>query len=202
MRLYLFIFFFVMCFQSRSYAQIESTFNCRFLSEIFNYIKYDHKERVIAFDQIGGVLEYSFGKKGIRFKNTSHLPDSTFNLLVSKYDLLNFRDEPLVKENYTSNIIVDTMGFFPSSCECLKRESDSTKYEVSNKWITNKNIPENIQLIRLSLVSIDKNMLVLVLNSNRSIYYFGYFYFEIDGNINPVLKKIKWGQPDYDIDNK
>ncbi len=131
------------------------------------------------------------------------MSDSSFNSIVKKYDLLNLVDDPLVNRWYKRNIIVDTLNFFPNNCACLINinKSDSVSYEISNKWVINKAIPKDTQLIRLANIYIEKGMLVIVLNSNRSPYYFGYFYFDLSNNMKPELKKIKWLQPQYDIDD-
>jgi hypothetical protein len=198
---FLFTILFVILLQHICYSQTESSFGCKFLEEIFNYIKIGHKERVQALKKIGGVIEYSYVRKKIKYKNTSTLPDSSFNSIVKKYDLINLVDDPLVNKKYKINIIVDTINFFSENCKCLANGSDSSYYKISNKWIVNKDIHNDTQLIRLANIFIEKGMLVIVLNSNRSPYYFGYFYFELASDINPELRKIKWLQPQYDIDN-
>lgn len=200
---FLFTISFIILLQNICHSQTESGFGCKFLNEIFNYIKIGHKERVKALDKIGGVVEYSYVRKRIKYKNTSALPDSSFNAIVKKYDLLNLVNDPLVSEWYKINIIVDTVNFFSKNCACLENinNRDSISYQISNKWIVNKSIHKDTQLIRLANIYIEKGMLVIVLNSNRSPYYFGYFYFELANNMNPELRKIKWLQPQYDIDD-
>lgn len=197
------LFFFILLtfvLQSKCFSQAEKSFNCEFLSQIFRYIKYEHKERIKALKRIGGSIEYSYNGKSIKYKNKSILPDNVFSEVVKKYDLLHLVDDPLVNESYKNNIIVDTLKFFPKNCTCLEN-NDSVNYQISYTWIINKDIPNDTQLIRLVNIYIEKGMLVIVLNSNRSPYYLGYFHFEIDEKMKPKLKKIKWLQPQYDIDN-
>lgn len=184
-----------------SFSQTPESFNCKFLDQFFNYIRYDHKERIKALRLVGGIVKFSFKGKKIKYENNSSLPDSENYSIIKKYDLVNLVDDPLIQMTYKTNVIVDTLNFFSKNCACLNSFNEFTTYKISNEWIINRKISSDTQLIRLANIYIEKQMLVIVLNSNRSPYYFGYFYFELGDKINPRLKKIKWLQPQYDIDN-
>ncbi len=63
----LFTMFFVFILNYCCLSQAYSSFNCKFLNQIFNYIEHQHAERLKALKKIGGVVEYSHGRKNNKY---------------------------------------------------------------------------------------------------------------------------------------